>query len=309
MSRTSGPGRSEMTFVEGVRSGVDAYGRALDAAGGTQLESLMRDGDRTAVCAAVYLSPPYDLYVPGLPVSRLSINLTRARVSGGLDGEKQRGFEAQRYSLFLTPAGAAVSWRKDSPSRHLNIYFHPDAFDSGNEDAPPFPAERPVFNAKVPGLRNLTAQLVDELGGASLLNAVAADSLARLLLVLLARHLGHAAGRSGTLPTKVLARVREYVAANLAERVLVADLARQAGMAPNRFALSYRELTGQSPHQLVLGMRLEHAVELLRHSKVSLVEVANACGFANQQHLTNTMRRHLGVTPNRYRTQRGSGSA
>ena len=45
MSRTSGPGRSEMTFVDGVRSGVDAYGRALDAAGGTQLESLMRDGD------------------------------------------------------------------------------------------------------------------------------------------------------------------------------------------------------------------------------------------------------------------------
>jgi AraC-like DNA-binding protein len=34
---------------------------------------------------------------------------------------------------------------------------------------------------------------------------------------------------------------------------------------------------------------------------VSIAEVASACGFSNQQHLTNAMQRHAGVTPARYR--------
>jgi AraC family transcriptional regulator len=48
-------------------------------------------------------------------------------------------------------------------------------------------------------------------------------------------------------------------------------------------------------------LRLAHAADLLRHSKLGLADVAHACGFANQQHLTNAMHRHLGVTPRRFR--------
>lgn len=284
-----------------VRDGADVYGRVLGAAGGTELEMLMRDGDRAGVCAAIYRSPAYDLQVPALPVSRLSVNLTRAVVSGCLDGEKHRRFEADRYSLFLAPAGAAAVWRKDSPSRHLTVYFHADALHRNDEDSLPFPLTQPVFNTSVPGTRQLVDQLAAELDRPSLLSSESADSLARLLLVRLARHLGRAAAAPCPITKTVLARLREYVLAHLADRILVADLALQAGMTPNRFATSYREQTGQTPHQFVLSLRLAHAATLLCHSSLTVADVAHACGFANQQHLTNTMRRHLGTTPSRYR--------
>jgi AraC-like DNA-binding protein len=257
MSRTRDTSSLEAAQRSGLRDGADAYEHVLGSAGGSELTALMRGGDHATVCAAIYQSPAYDLHVPALSVSRLSINLTRARVSGCLDGEKRRSFEADRYSLFLVPAGAAASWRKDSPSRHLTIYFHADALrrneanDVGDPNASAFPLAQPVFNAYLPGTRQHVDQLVAELDHPSTLSAESLDSLARLLLV------------------------------GLAVLALLVGLA-------------------------VLALRLEHAAALLRHSSLPVVDIAYACGFANQQHLTTTVRRHLGTTPGRYRNLQGS---
>jgi len=285
----------------GVRSGVAEYRRMLGAAGGSELAALMRDTDHAAVCAAIYVSPPYDLHVPALPVSRMSINLTRASVTGGVDGERQRTFEAERYSIFLAPAGAPMSWRKSSPSRHLTIYFHREAFEDPSEAASSLFQTGPIFNASAPGMRQLADELAHELDYSSLLNTDAADSLARLLLVRFARCLQHASTSPHPLTSTVLSALREYVLEHLTEKILVADLARQAGLPPNRFAAIYREQTGQSPHQFVLALRVERAIGLLRKSKQRLADVAFACGFANQQHLANAMRRHRGMTPSQCR--------
>lgn len=291
-----------------VRNGVDVYAQALAAAGGKELEALIRQGDRSAVCAAIYASPPYDLRVPALPVSRLSVNLTRARVNGGVDGERNRSYEAMRYSMFLVPAGVPVVWRKDSPSRHLNIYFHPDALERSEDDGAAIDPEQPVFNAQVAGIRHLADQLAAELGSPDMLTAGAVDSLARLLLVQLARQLRDPGTAPNPLTPKILAGLRDYIVAHLSERILVADLAREAGLSPNRFAQTFSEHTQQSPHQFVLAMRLDRAAQLLRRSNLNLVEVAHDCGFANQQHLCNAMRRHLGTTPSRYRRTHNQGT-
>ena len=291
-----------------VCDGADAYAQVLAAAGGRELEALTREGDRTAVCAAIYASPPYDLQVPALPVSRLSVNLTRAHVSGGVGGERHRSYEALRYSMFLVPAGVPVAWRKDSPSRHLNIYFHPDAFGGSGDDGAAFDQEQPVFNAQIAGIRQLADQLGAELDHPDTLTAEAADSLARLLLVQLGRQLRDPGTVSNPLTPKVLVSLRDYIVAHLAERILVADLAREAGLSPNRFAQAFSEHTRLSPHQFVLSFRLDRAAQLLRASNLNLVEVANDCGFANQQHLCNAMRRHLGTTPSRYRRTHKQGT-
>jgi AraC family transcriptional regulator len=283
-----------------ARDAADGYAKALAAAGGKELEALSRDRDRGAVCTAIYASPSYDLQVPALPVSRLSVNLTRARVSGGFDGERPRRYEALRYSMFLVPAGVPVAWRKGAPSRHLSIYFHPTIVGSKN-DGVVFDRDRPVFNTQIAGIRPLVDQLGAELDRPDLLTPEATDSLSRLLLVRLARHLSDTGVTSNPLTPKILARLRDYVFAHLTERILVADLAREAALSPHYFAHAFSEHTGQSPHQFVLGLRLDHAAQLLRGSNLNLIDVAHDCGFADQQHLSNAMRRHIGTTPSRYR--------
>jgi AraC-like DNA-binding protein len=307
-SAMSAPAPQRAECDSGVQHGVDTYARVLRSAGGDQIEAFVRGGEGRGLGAALYRAPPsLEVSVPALPVSRLSVNLTHSRVGGGIDGERLRHFDAARYALFLTPAGAPMVFRKDVPSRHINIYFHAGTFDGDSDTAAsPLAVPQPLFNVVVPGIRHLADQLVEEMQSAGMLNANAADSLARLLLVHVARHLQHAAASSRALTPAVLARLREHVEAHLSERILVADLARAAGLSQDRFAVAFKEQTGQSPHQFVLALRLEHAADLLSHSRLAVADVAHACGFASQQHLTNVMHRQLGITPRRFRESKQS---
>lgn len=302
MSSPSPLSRPEPADRDGeVQHAVDTYVGSLQRTGGEQIEAHQRGSDGHGVGAALYRAPPFEVSVPALSVSRLSVNLTTTRVGASIDGARMHSFDASRYALFLTPAGVPMTYRKDVPSRHINIYFHPLGFGDSDQAAPALAVSRPLLNLVVPGIRSLVNQLVDELQHPTMLNADAADSLARLLLVHVARHLQRRPTTSNSLEPAVLARLRDYVIGHLSERILVADLARQAGLSADRFAVAFKEQTGQAPHKFVMGLRLDHAADLLRCSDTSLAEVASMCGFASQQHLTNVMHRHLGVTPRRYR--------
>jgi AraC family transcriptional regulator len=283
--------------------GAQTYQHVLSGAGGREMDALRQSRDGMLIYAAVYGSPPYRLNVPALNVPRISINLTPARVSGGIEGDRSRSFDARRHSVFATPAGQPVTWCKESPSRHLSIYFHADIFD-GADDSPrlrPLPA---LFNAAVPGIGPLVDALVSELQSPGILNVEASDSLARLLLIRLARHQHSAESAPNLMTPKAVAVLRDYVLAHLGERILVADMARQIGLSPNRFALSFAQRAGQTPHRFVLALRVERAAEMLSRTDSSLADIAHACGFASQQHMSNALRSLLGVTPSSLRPKR-----
>jgi len=303
VSARSGSVDLNATVGQHVRSSANTYLQTLAGAGGQEVEAFRRGDGRLSLHAVIYASQPYALRVPALEVPRLAINLTAARVSGGIDGDRARQFDARRHSLFLTPAGAGTRWHKEAPSRHLCLYFHPQLFD-GADDGVPAGLELPcLLNKSVPGLGPLVDQLVWELQSSETLNEEAADSVARLLLIRLARRYGRAASAAAALTPKAFDRLKEYIVARLGERILVADLAQQAGLSPNHFAVAFTELTGQPPHRFVLAFRVQRAAALLRQSSLGIAQIANDCGFASQQHLNNAFRRHLATTPGRYRAQ------
>ena len=59
--------------------------------------------------------------------------------------------------------------------------------------------------------------------------------------------------------------------------------------------------TGRSPYNLVIEKRIERASAMLRDTNATIAEIACACGFSSQQHLTATLSRRLGRTPRRLR--------
>lgn len=291
-------------------AGRRTYSSQLLAAGGRELQSLGTAGDALAV--AMYSSPPYDVELAALGVARLSINLTHSRVDGALDGERRRSFVARRHSLFLTPAGAAAAWRKPASSRHINIYFDPRAFSTADDDArwgPLADGFTPWLNGRLAGAGPLFDMLAEELAQPEAHRGEAVDSLARLILVRVMRARSRQMRLANPLTPALLQRVNDYVVAQLEHRLLVGDIAAVAGLPSNRFAQAFVEATGLPPHQFVLQLRLVRAQQLLRHSTHTLVEIAAACGFASQQHMTQAMRRRLGVTPARYRAGDGSTPA
>lgn len=98
--------------------------------------------------------------------------------------------------------------------------------------------------------------------------------------------------------------VRDYVAAHLADRISLADLAGAVALSRFHFARRFRRTTGTSPHDFVVGKRVERASALLERTDLPLRDVASRCGFADQSHLTRVFRARVGTTPGRFRGRR-----
>jgi AraC family transcriptional regulator len=94
-----------------------------------------------------------------------------------------------------------------------------------------------------------------------------------------------------------LRRVTEYVEANIAEPLSLADLAAAAGLTRMHFAAQFRVATGLPPHEYVLRRRIERAQEMLVEDDASLVDVALSVGFQTQSHFTSVFKRFVGQPP------------
>ncbi len=276
---------------------VDAYGHMLQTAGGREIDRRERLA-QDALAVALYESPRYDLAVPGLAMTRLSVNLIASPLRGALDGARPRSYAGARHSVFITPAQAAAHWCKPQPSRHVNLYFRADRFD--DPLLPPRSLDTPLLDCHLPRAGRLAEALAREFSRPGPLAELALDSLARLLLVEVARRPGAREPASALSPAR-LARLDEFVHAHLPERLLVRDLAAAVGLSPAHFAHAFTRATGRTPHRHVMALRVQRAIHLITTTRRPLAEVAADCGFATQQHMTQVLRAHAGRTPGQLR--------
>jgi AraC family transcriptional regulator len=98
-----------------------------------------------------------------------------------------------------------------------------------------------------------------------------------------------------------LQRVREYIAAYLADRSTLTDLAGVACLSPYHFSRSFKLALGIGPQRYVMQRRLERAKTLILRTNEPLAWIAGEAGFADQSHLTSVFRHETGVTPGQFR--------
>jgi AraC family transcriptional regulator len=95
-----------------------------------------------------------------------------------------------------------------------------------------------------------------------------------------------------------LNQVVDYIIGNLAHSLTLDQMAAIAHLSPYHFARQFKATTGWPPHQYVIARRVERAQQLLRGNRdVTLAEVAQAVGFADQSHFSLQFKRIVGATP------------
>jgi AraC-like DNA-binding protein len=83
-----------------------------------------------------------------------------------------------------------------------------------------------------------------------------------------------------------------------AGRVGVASLAGELGWSRKHFTMCFRREFGMPPKRLARILRFDHAIRLMRCDQVtSWAELAEACGYADQAHLTRDFRAFAGNPP------------
>lgn len=200
----------------------------------------------------------------------------------------------QRGDIDIVPVGVQGVWADDRPARVLTLRYDPDLLDV---------ALPPRLGVRDPGLApviaafeaELTRDRVDHFHLAGLGAAFAARACARF---------GDGLRRRvAPLADRHLRAVAAHVEAALGRSIDVAELAAVAGLRPSQFTAAFRSATGLTPHGFVTRARIARARTLIGASDVPLAEVALACGFSDQSHLSRRLKEHLGVTPGQLRAQ------
>lgn len=103
--------------------------------------------------------------------------------------------------------------------------------------------------------------------------------------------------RGGGLAPWQERRAKELLNSHLDGDVTVALLAEECGLSRRHFARAFRQTTGAAPHQWLMKRRVEQATALLGDRSLTLLDIAQACGFADQSHFTRVYTRLTGTPP------------
>jgi transcriptional regulator GlxA family with amidase domain len=111
------------------------------------------------------------------------------------------------------------------------------------------------------------------------------------------------------LDARQLRLVDGAIAESIGEPISVSMLSSVAGLSRSHFSRAFRASVGRTPHEHVVRVRIDRAMELMRTTKRPLSDIAVATGFSDQAHFSNKFRRFTGLTPSRWRAVHGHGAA
>jgi AraC family L-rhamnose operon transcriptional activator RhaR len=151
-------------------------------------------------------------------------------------------------------------------------------------------------------LEPLITQLTREARSDDPCSDILAESLFIQLAVALWRHrfpidCDHLPARSRF--GHVLAYLRHHCTAD----VNIDDVAHRSGYSVRTFARTFREVTGTTPHNYVVQLRISHAKRAIRMTSDSITEIAFASGFHDSNYFSACFSKMTGLTPSEYRRQ------
>jgi LacI family transcriptional regulator len=100
-----------------------------------------------------------------------------------------------------------------------------------------------------------------------------------------------------------IARSLKYMREHCREPIGVNDLARAAAMSVRAFHRAFFEHLGRSPGNELNRIRMERAKKMLCESGARIHEIADMCGYENENSFWVAFRRATGMSPNKFRKQ------
>ncbi|PZT54588.1 helix-turn-helix domain-containing protein [Paenibacillus silvae] len=98
-------------------------------------------------------------------------------------------------------------------------------------------------------------------------------------------------------------RVLEYIHSDFTNTMDIDSMAAVAHQSRYHFMRSFKMLTGSTPYQYLLNLRVEEAARRLRYTTESVTAISFALGFSHVSQFYRAFQRVKGVTPMQFRNQ------
>ena len=100
---------------------------------------------------------------------------------------------------------------------------------------------------------------------------------------------------------RLLDKIRTRVITGLPKVIDIKALAAEYGMSRTHFSHFFRDRTGLTPAHFTTEVRVQQAARMLIDTRAPLKQIADACGFADANHLCKVFRRFQHLSPASYR--------
>lgn len=127
--------------------------------------------------------------------------------------------------------------------------------------------------------------------------------LLRNIFILISRNLIKANRADNSLENEVELAMH-YFRENYRSEINVEDYALSRGMSASNFYRVFKQISGSTPLQFILKLRLSNAQNLLENSNLTIAEIASAVGYENPLYFSRLFNKHIGVSPSEYRKMR-----
>jgi AraC family transcriptional regulator len=214
--------------------------------------------------------------------------------------------DAKTYAYTTIEAGTTYHWSTEGPIAFAHVYLEPGFVASEIAAALDRNPDTVDFQERVGQFDPLIARLLMAL----ITSAEASDcaqmalevQLNALIVRLCERHLKLPASEGRLLiAPHAIARVREFVAANLDKDIRLDDLAELAGYSRFHFARGFRSAMGLPPYAYIIRERIALACQLLGERDRPISAIAIASGFASHAQFSSRFRQMTGLAPNEFR--------
>ena len=95
--------------------------------------------------------------------------------------------------------------------------------------------------------------------------------------------------------------VISFIQHNFTRRITLRELCRRFSMSQATFLRHFRRITGTTPGEYLMQLRLQQSSELLLNSNSRLKEIAELSGFPKVEHFARSFKKHFGISPGEYR--------
>ncbi|MDO7895942.1 helix-turn-helix transcriptional regulator [Pseudomonas citrulli] len=238
-----------------------------------------------------------------LPGCAYATRYVATQASIGFAFDSQRGlhaigsdrvhpFDALPNGLAFVPVGCDVFSESPQGGEYLRLL---------RTDGLALEGERPFNNRIDPPAIALAQRM-----RSALLQASAQDDWEAWALGLAERAIGSercSTPPPGSITGRRLRLLDEFIEAGLGGPLGVSTMAALLGLSEGYFIRAFKQATGKSPHSYLIDRRLAKARALMSDTFAGLSEIALACGFNSQAHMTTLFKQRLGVSPAQLRGQ------
>lgn len=92
-------------------------------------------------------------------------------------------------------------------------------------------------------------------------------------------------------------RATELMQVRLGEKISLPEVAQSCGLSTSYFSRLFKNTMGMTSHQWLMVQRIERAKVLLSTTRMPIVEIAFATGFADQTHMTRVFTKRVRSSP------------